>query len=256
MFAHFKLIRLRFTMHTHRLLAAVSLMATLWLPSAAFAQMAGMQRQISVNGSAAVRVAPDEVLLTVGVDTRHADLQEATRDNSERMARALALIRRHGVAEKDMQLNHIQVEPDYNHERSRTVPVAYRVHKSVSLRLTQLNQFDTLLTSLYGVGVNQVSDIEYRSSQLRKHRDKARELATQAAREKADQLTAQLGVKRGQALSIHESGGSWGRMFQGNRNQQNAMQQAPSTAQNEDDGGFAAGQISVTATVDVVFAIE
>ena len=250
-------------MHAHRLLAPlslVSLIAALLLAQPASAQaLPGQQRQISVNGTAAVRVAPDEVLLTVGVDTRHAELQEATRENDARMARALALIRQHGVADKDMQVNHIQVEPDYNHERSRTVPVAYRVHKSVTLRLTQLNRFDALLTSLYGVGVNQVSDIEYRTSQLRRHRDKARELAAQAAREKADQLTAQLGVKRGKALSIRESSSQWGRTMLGNRNlqQQNAMQQAQGAAPAEgDEDSFAAGQISVTATVDVVFEIE
>ena len=249
------------TLHAHRVLAPASLLAALLLPLPAFAASAGVDptRQVSVNGTAAVRVAPDEVLLTVGVDTRHANLQEATRDNSERMARAMALVRRHGVSDKDLQVNHIQVEPDYNHDQSRTVPVAYRVHKSMTLRLTQLQQFDALLTDLYAAGVNQVGDFEFRTTQLRRHRDKARELAVQAAREKADQLTAQLGVKRGQAISIRESSGMWGRTLLSNRNlqQQNAMQQAPSSAPGDnEDAGFAAGQINVTASVDVVFEIE
>ncbi len=215
--------------------------------------------QINVSGTAAVRVAPDEVLLNVGVETRHANLQEATRENAERVAKALALIRRHGVAEKDIQVNYLQVEPDYDYERSRTVPVAYRVQKGIGLKLTRLDQFEPLLTGLYAAGVNQVGDIEFRTSQLRQHRDRARELAVQAAREKADALTAQLGAKRGKALRISESmGWFWRGTTLRNRDarQQNMVQQAPGGGDTQGEEALAAGQINVTATVDVVFQIE
>lgn len=220
--------------------------------------------QISVSGSAAVRVAPDEVYLTVGVDSRDKNLQVATRDNSERIAKALAVIRRYGIPEKSVQINYVDVQPDYDWQVSRTIPAAYVAHKSIGIKVTRLDTFEPLLTDLYAVGVNQVENIEFRNTDMRKHRDKARELAVTAAREKADALTSQLGVKRGRAIRISEnSGWNWGGWSgryrnQGQLMQQNVVQAAPrSESRGEgDDSDLSVGQISITATISVDFLLE
>ncbi|MFV0678713.1 SIMPL domain-containing protein [Ottowia sp.] len=228
------------------------------IPAALAQTTADQTPQIRVSGTAAVRVVPDEVMLDIGVETRHADLQEATRQNAERVTRALALIRQHGVAEKNIQTNYLQVEPDYIHDRID--PPAYRVNKRIGLTLTDLNQFEALLSGLYAAGVNRVGSIEFRTTQLRQHRDRARGLAIQAAREKADAMTAQLDVKRGRPLQISESaasvwGGSWSGWRGRDMRQQNTVQQGADQAAGGDDG-LTVGQISVTATVDVVFQLE
>lgn len=220
--------------------------------------------QISVTGTAAVRVAPDEVFLTIGVESRDKNLQATTHDNSDRIAKALAVIKRHGVPEKNVQLNYIQVEPDFDTNVSRITPVAYRAHKSIGIRITRLDSFEPLLTDLFAVGVNQVENIEFRNSDMRKHRDKARELAVVAAREKADALTAQLGVKRGRAVRISEDSGwrwgGWSGSYRGGQNlmQQNTVQSAPGSGAQGDsaDGDLSVGQISVTATISVDFLLE
>ncbi|MDQ0568990.1 uncharacterized protein YggE [Variovorax paradoxus] len=220
--------------------------------------------QISVTGSAAVRVAPDEVFLTIGVESRDKNLQASTRDNSDRIAKALAVIKRHGVPDKSVQLNYIQVEPDFDTSVSRTTPVAYRVRKSIGIKITRLDSFEPLLTDLFAVGVNQVENIEFRNSDMRMHRDKARELAVVAAREKADALTSQLGVKRGKAMRISENTGwnwgGWSGRYRGDQGQmqQNVMQSAPNSGGQGDgaDGDLSVGQISVTATISVDFQLE
>lgn len=252
----------------HGLTAGLASLALLGAATAASAQrlteISPTPGQISVTGSAAVRVAPDEVFLTIGVDSRDKNLQAATRDNSERIAKALAVIKRHGVPDKSVQLNYIQVEPDYDTNVSRITPVAYRAHKSIGIKITRLDSFEPLLTELYGVGVNQVENIEFRNSDMRKHRDKARELAVVAAREKADALTSQLGVKRGKAMRISENTGwnwgGWSGRYRGDQGlmQQNVMQSAPRSEGQADgaDGDLSVGQISVTATISVDFLIE
>jgi len=49
----------------------------------AFAQSALPPAQISVSWSAEAKVAPDEIHLSVGVETRHETLEEAKRQNDE-----------------------------------------------------------------------------------------------------------------------------------------------------------------------------
>lgn len=253
----------------HSLAAGLAALTLLGAAAGASAQRladtAPAPGQISVTGTAAVRVAPDEVFLTIGVESRDKSLQATTRDNSDRIAKALAVIRRHGVPEKSVQLNYIQVEPDYDNQVSRVTPVAYRAHKSIGIKLTKLDSFEPLLTDLFAVGVNQVENIEFRNSEMRKHRDKARELAVVAAREKADALTSQLGVKRGRALRITEDSGwrwgGWSGSYRGGQNlmQQNVVQSAGGNAGGQGDGAdgdLSVGQISITATISVDFQLE
>lgn len=247
-------------------IAALALAAATTAPAqVAFREVSNPQPgQISVSGSAAVRVAPDEVYLTVGVESRDKNLQVATRDNSERIAKALAVIKRYGIPDKSVQVNYIDVQPTYNYQASYTVPQAYVAHKSIGIKVTKLDTFEPLLTELYAVGVNQVENIEFRNTDMRKHRDKARELAVIAAREKADALTSQLGVKRGRAMRISESSGwNWGGWTGRYRNdgqmmQQNVIQAAPrSEGRGEGgEGDLSVGQISITATISVDFQLE
>ena len=50
--------------------------------------------QISVSGSAEVKVVPDEIYLTVGVETRDEDLQKAKKQNDDVVAAALAFLKK------------------------------------------------------------------------------------------------------------------------------------------------------------------
>ena len=224
--------------------------------------------QINVSGSAEVKVAPDEIRLSVGVETRDENLDVARQQNDERIARALAFLKGAGVKEKDVQTDFISVEPDYNYNSSHVKPVAYIVRKSIEIRVTAITNFEGIVTGLLTNGVNYVHGIDFRTSQLRKYRDQARELAIKAAKEKADAMASALGVKRGKVSNINVNdwnggwnsyGGRWGAQgggFNGQINVQNLG--ALSDAVGADTAGetFSAGEISVSATVNVSFLIE
>ena len=248
------------TMNTHLLLAIALVTFPL---TRAHSQDPGQPRLISVSGSAEVKVAPDEVRLSVGVETRHEKLDDARKENDERISKALGFLKSSGVKEKDVQTDFISVEPNYDSNVSRTKPVTYVVRKSIEIKLTKIDSFEGLLTGLLTNGVNNVHGIDFRTSQMRKHRDAARAMAIRAAKEKADALASELGVKRGkvQNISANEWGGWWsgsggywggrggGGMFQ------NAVQNAGGPAETT-DGTLSIGQISVSASVNVTFLIE
>ncbi|KRA17042.1 SIMPL domain-containing protein [Lysobacter sp. Root604] len=246
------------------------LLASPLLPAAAQAASVAPARTVSVSGSAEIKVAPDEILLNVGVETRNVELAPAKRLNDERVAAALAFLARNGVPSKDVQTDFISIEPQYEYddsrdraaqERSRVVPVVYIVRKSIGIRLTRTDHFETILAGLLDNGVQHIHGIEFRTSQLRKHRDAARALAVQAAKEKADALTTGLGARRGPVQSVSESysGGWWrsGASWGGGQGQmmQN-VSQSNGGGESADGATLSVGQISVTASVDVSFAIE
>jgi len=242
----------------------IPLIGLLTLPLSNVFSQSALPPQISVSGSAEVKVAPDEILLSVGVETRSETVEATKRENDERIAKALAFIKSRGVKDKDVQTDFISIEPTYDSNVSRTKPVIYTARKSIEIRLTRIESFEGFLTGLLTNGVTYVHGIDFRTTQLRKHRDTARAMAIRAAKEKADALTAELGVKRGKVYNISaqdwggwSSGGFWGNYWggRGGNMSQNAVQSSSGPTELSDPT-LSIGQISVSASVSVTFLIQ
>jgi uncharacterized protein len=223
--------------------------------------------QISLSGSAEVKVAPDEIMLNVAVETRAQTLEPARLENDQKIAAVLAFLKQSKIKDQEVQIDYINIQPDYNYNNgsseSHVKPVAYIVRKNIEIRLVEVANFQNILTGLLTNGVNYVNDIDFRTTQLRKYRDQARAMAIRAAKEKAGALTSELGAKLGKVTSINAydnsgySGNYWG-MNHGFNGNNNAVQNVAAVGGASDaaEDTFAVGQISVTATVNVSFLIE
>jgi uncharacterized protein len=215
-------------------------------------------RTINVSGEAEVRVAPDQVQLWFRVETSDKNLATAKKSNDERVKRALALFQQFGVQPKHLQTDYLSVTPNWDdYGRSRDKPPTYAVSKSVVVTLTDVKRFEELVSTALDGGVNVIDGIQFSTTELRKHRDRARALALKAAQEKATAMAAELGMKVGKPRSINESS-SWsgyGWRGPGGRSMaQNAVQNMAGGGEPlASDEGFAPGQISVSASVQVTF---
>jgi uncharacterized protein YggE len=238
-------------------------------PSNLSAQPATPPPQISLSGSAEVKVAPDEIILNVAVETRATTLEPARLENEQKIAASLAFLRANKIKDKDLKTDYISVQPQFNPRNndndSHVIPVGYIVRKNLEVRLTDLANFQNVLTGLLTNGVNYVNSVDFRTTQLRKFRDQARSLAVRAAKEKAEALTNELGAKLGKVSSIsaYDNGGVYSSSFNGrfnggfNNYVQNSSVVSPSGGGSDrSDETFAVGLISVSATVNVSFLIE
>jgi uncharacterized protein len=218
-------------------------------------------RTIVVSGTAEIRVAPDEVNLRLGVESREVKLDEAVKKNETATAAVLKFLKDSRIDAKDVQTDYVQIEPHYHHDRRepQVVPDYYIVRRNLGIRLRTVAEFDGVLAGVLKNGANHVMGIDFRTTALRKHRDAARQQAIRAAKEKAVALAQELDAKIGKPQSIHEQtgGGWWGWSPSSNFNAmaQNSMQVAPSGGE-APEGNLAVGLISVTATVNVTFALE
>ena len=218
---------------------------------------------ISVTGDATVKVVPDEIILTLGVETRHKELTEAKSENDKRVRRVIALAKSYGVDPKYIQTDFINISPEYeyiNYDIDRIV--GYRVGKTIVITLKDIDKFDGLYSDVLELGANYVHGIEFRTSELRKYRDQARALAIKAAEEKATALAAELGRSIGNPTHINENHSGWwssyGRWWGsrwGGMMSQNVVQNAGLEGYTT-EGGVAPGQIEVNASVSVTFELR
>jgi uncharacterized protein YggE len=233
------------------------------LGARAEAQVALVEQKptIAVSGTAEIRVVPDEVNLRLAVETRDPQLDEAVKQNDARIAAVLKFLRESGIESKDVQTDYVEIHPQYNNDRrvQQLVPEFYLVRRNLGVRLRKVPQFDAVLAGALRNGANHVLGIEFRTTELRKHRDAARQQAIRAAKEKAVALAGDLDAKVGKPKSIQEQthGGYWG--WTGGNANYNAMSQNVAQAAGggeAGDGNLSVGMISVTATVNVTFGLE
>ena len=218
---------------------------------------------ITVTGDAEMRVVPDEVILTLGVETWDKDLSKAKRENDERVKAVLELAKNYGVESKYIQTDYISIEPHYQDSYRREDFIGYFVRKTIVITLKDINKFEDLLTSALEAGVNYVHGIQFRTTELRQHRDEARALAIKAAQEKANALAGALDQRVGKPHTIQEDqvgwwswyNAWWGSPWSGGLATQNVIQEVGGESFIS-EGGLAPGQITVNARVTVTFELE
>jgi uncharacterized protein YggE len=201
---------------------------------------------------------PDEVNLRLGIETRDPTLDEAMQQNEGRVAAVLKYLQEAGVETKNVRTDFVQIEPQYDrrHDAPQIVPQFYRVRRNLGVRLADVSRFDKVLAGVMRNGVNHVDGVEFRTTELRKHRDAARKQAARAAKEKAAALAEDLGAQLGEVQTIQEqTAGGW---WSWSANQYaNAVQNVAIAAPAEGGAGeFAVGMINVTATVHVSFRLK
>jgi uncharacterized protein len=229
--------------------------------ASAAARQNAAQPVITVTGQAEIRVVPDEVVFRLEAENVDKDVMTAKGKTDETVKQVLALARRHGVEPQNVQAGHISVGRRYeevDHDKNdktpdRSVFVGYEVSKTVVIRQRDLTRFEPLLSDILGAGVTAVRDVEFRTTQLRQHKDRARAMAIRAAQEKATALTREVGQTVGKAVSIVEQDpDSRGSNFAAN----NTMTVSGGYSAEEEESAFAPGMITVRARVQVSFRLE
>jgi uncharacterized protein len=252
------------------LFAAVCAVSVLAAPAAAqprprVADVDAARRTISVSGESELRVPPDEVVLTLGVETFNASLQASKSDNDTRVAAVLRAARARGVPEERVKTDYFVAEPRFSsnyYSTSEYRVLGYVVRKNIVITLRDMAVFEPLLADALGAGATHIHGVDFRVTRLRAYRDSARTLAIDAAREKAQALAGRLGQELGDPLTINEGSNGWYSGYgYGWRGRESGM---ANVTQNVSDSGESAmvagpttpGQVSVRANVSVVFELE
>jgi uncharacterized protein YggE len=247
------------------LLLALAACSPALLPGAAAApQLAtpAAARTISVTGTAQVMVVPDEVALTLGVETSDLQLVTAKANNDAIVKKVLDITKTIGIDPKNVQTDYMNIQPRYDSNYPKPNFIGYFVQKNIVITLKDVSKFEDLLSQALEAGVNYVHNIDFRTTELRKYRDQARDLALKAAQEKAKAMASTVGQQVGQPLAVREDynrwyypWNSWWGGSYGNQMSQNVVQNSGQAAPESEDS-LALGQIAVSASVSVDYELK
>ncbi len=209
-------------------------------------------RLINVTGTGEVKVKPNEAVINLGVESRSKSLDEARKQTDEKVRDVIKVLKSNGIDEKEIQTTYLNLHPDYerNHQTGQVTQTSYIASKGMTVVVKDLKKLEDLMIALGKTGLNRLDGIQFRTSELEKHRAAARKLAVAAAREKANALTTDLGVKTGMVQTINEVNFSSGpRPMMYNTKMDMAMAESGGSS-------IEPGQITISETVEVSFRIE
>ena len=157
---------------------------------------------ITVNGESSVKIKPDEVTLSFGVETRNIGAKAAKTENDKLMSEILKYLKSQKIDPKNIQTDYLRLNPVYNHQLGKEE--GFVATQTVSLKITDLNKYEAISSGILERGINQINSIEFSSSKLKEHEAEARNLAIKSAKEKASAMAAQIDQSIGKAYYINE----------------------------------------------------
>lgn len=172
---------------------------------------AGKMPTIQVTGTAEIQVVPDTATFSFTVSKKNNSVAVAKKQNDETITRVSDLAKRFGIAMTDVKTDYIRiseakkrVKVSGSDDDYEEVPDGFQVNRSLVIKLRDMSKFETVLTALLDAGINDVDDVTFSSSEIRKYKDQARAQAIQAAKEKAQAIASAIGQTIGKAISIEE----------------------------------------------------
>ena len=184
----------------------LGLIAALTLPSLAQTSSpspeTGSDRSVTVTGSATIRSAPDEAVVTLGVQTQAPAAQGAMQQNASGMNDVMKAILGDGVKPADIATAWVNLYPNY--DSGGTAIVSYSAQNQVDVTVRDLSEIGSIIDDAVGAGANLSSGIQFQLSDQNQGVERALAEAVANARAKAEALASAGDASLGSVVTITE----------------------------------------------------
>ncbi len=228
----------------HQILAAAAVVLALVGAASADENV----RRITVTGQGHVETAPDMATITLGVTHEGPVAGDAMQATSDSVAKMLDRLAKLGVEPRDVQTQNLSLNPVWSNQTNSGARVrkitGFVASNTVSVRVRDLPSLGGVLDAVIQDGANEFNGLRFSVQDPEPLVIEARKLAVENAIAKAEQLATAAGVRLGDVMTINENGG-------GRPRQMLEMARVAS-----DSVPVAAGEVSLSSSVTLVFAIE
>ena len=221
--------------------------ALLFAAASVAAQPALDANTITVSGQGVVSAPPDRAVVGLGVQTVAPTAAGALRQHEADVARVLARVRSFGIADRQIQIEALQLGENYGPNG----PDGYRAFRVVAVTTDSLVAIPDLVASVVESGANQLTGINYTLRDAGRYRDRALDEAVAQARAKAERLATAVGARLGPAVSVQEQGVGVVRPYPG-RMMDVAVEAVSMEAE---PGAYSAGSNQVQASVVIQYRL-
>lgn len=209
---------------------------------------------VNVSGQGSVKAQPDRAVARVGIVTRAKTAEEARSANATAAKNAMNAVRALDVPEENMRMETLRLQPqrEYNRDTKNYEEKGYEATRQVVVQIDRLEILPQVVSRVVQEGANRLEGIDYQLSNRSEIRNKALRKAAQAARDKARLLANSLDAELGPVHRIDEQSFD----FVKPSPQTSMVKMATTDAASAEPEAYAAGEIEVSAQVQVVFNLH
>ena len=204
---------------------------------------------INVAGEGKIKVTPDQVNISVSVESKGVKAADVKKENDIKIDEVIRFIKKMKVDVKDFQTQRVTLNDQYDYQKKKHNYVATQ---TIVILLKDLSKYDELMEGIVDAGINNINNVDFKSSKLEIYKSDARKLAMKDAKAKADDyIVVLVGQKVGKAFSITDNTQAYyPQPVYGMAMMKSAdMEASPRQT-------LAVGEIEVVANVSVSFILE
>jgi uncharacterized protein len=182
------------------------IVAALTLPSlgqSTGASSGASAHTVTVAGTATIKTAPDEAVVSLGVQTSAPTAEGALQQNAARMAHVLAVLAGSGISKSDIATTDVSLYPNYNSNGSGVS--GYQASNNVEVTVHDMGRVGKVIDTAVNSGANLAGGIEFRVSDQNQGLNDALAAAVKDSRGKAEVLAGAGGAQLGSVVSIDET---------------------------------------------------
>ena len=217
---------------------------------------------IYVEGSGEVKAIPDIATLSINVSKEGATAKEAQSLLNEGVTKAVDYLKAQQIEEKDIKSEYGGLMPKYSYEKEvcYTYPcpsrdpkiVGYTATQSIVVKIREVDNANVVRTGLADLGITDISGPTFSIDDEEVYKREAQALAIADAKEKAEILAKNLGVKLGDITNFDEvgQGGCYGGCgYEGMMMDSVALKSAPAPT-------LPKGENTITSNVTITYEIK
>ena len=233
---------------TYRILAAIALIIILSVGFSAATYASEQTPVIRLTGTGTLTLVPDTASISMGINVRGDDLSTLQTAANSTVSNILTKMRVLSIEDKDLAATNIRISPRYRYDKVRQQSVAdgYEVSRDITVTVRDLTLLAQVMSEASDAGINNISPPQLSSSLYEESYQNALGLAVAQARERALALAEAANVSLGSVISMSTQQSAY-------RPQPPMMMRAMES--DSPQAAYQPGELLVSATVDVVFAI-
>lgn len=208
----------------------------------------GNVNTLSVAGKGEVTTLPDVGYISLGIETKNADVKIAENENSAIMDKILKALKGFDVEDTDIKTVGYNIYPQYE-EYNDEKPSTYAVYNTIQITVKNLEDMSKIIDASVEAGANRTNNISFDVLDREASYNEALQDAVANARERAEILAEAAGLKIVGVVTINES--SSPSYYYGDSLSYARTMDAKESL----DVSISSGDIEISASVSVTFEV-
>ena len=194
----------------------IFILLALFLVSAGFNQLvnawnsyrnggaADIYQTVSFTGDGKIKAAPDMARAEIGLVAEGKDTISVQNENSSKMNAVIKFFKENGISEADIKTSNYSLSPKYEYSKGKSSLAGYILNQNLTVTVRNLDKIGKILDGAVSSGANRIDSVSLFVDRPEELKNKAREEAVKAAKEKAVLTSKTAGFRLGRLVNFSE----------------------------------------------------